>query len=177
MKLKGLGLIVLAFIMVSASCGPFQMLDKRSKIIAASKGGIIRGASFDISPDSVKAIEKIAPTIDQDGYLSYTILPEDFPSETLKVDYMFNIDNQLDIIAIDYRTKDEKAIQQITDNLKKFFQKRHGDGRTDELGWNTWDIKDTIGNKGTIEIVLLSENDPDYQGVKLELVKYFEGEE
>lgn len=176
MKLKGLGLIVLAFILVSASCGPFQMLDQRSKLIAANKTGVIRGATFDISPDSVKALEKLTPTIDQDGYLSYTIVPEDFPTETLKVDYMFNADNRLDIIAIDYRTKDEKAIQQIANNLKGLFVKRYGNGRTDELGWSTWDVKDTIGQPGSIEIVLLSENDPDYQGVKLELVKYFEGE-
>jgi hypothetical protein len=91
---------------------------------------------------------------------------------------MFNSDNQLDIIAIDYKTNDQEGLKDITENLREFFQKRYGEGRQDELGWNTWDFKDTTtAIPGTIEIVLLIENDPDYQGVKLELVKYFEEEQ
>jgi hypothetical protein len=89
---------------------------------------------------------------------------------------MFNADNLLDIIAIDYKTKDIKAINEINDNLKKYFAKHYGEGREDDLGWSIWDFQDTIGLPGTVEIVLLTENDPDYQGVKLELVKYFDGE-
>lgn len=176
MKINGIGLVILAFILASASCGPFQTLDSRSKLIAARKDGLIRGATFDISPDSIKKLEQVIPVIDQETYVGYSFVHEDYPTETLRVDYMFNEDKRLDIIAIDYRTHDVKAIKEINENLRWYFQKQYGDGRKDEYGWSIWDFKDTIGLPGTIEIVLLSENNPDYQGVKLELVKYFEGE-
>lgn len=176
MKIHGYGLIVLAFIMVSASCGPFQKLDDRSQLIAARHGGLIRGATFDISPDSVKRLEGVEPIIDQESYVGYLFVHKDYPTETLKVDYMFNADNLLDIIAIDYKTTDVKAIGEINNNLKNYFVKLYGDGRQDDLGWTIWDFKDSTGLPGTVEIVLLTENAPNYQGVKLELVKYFEGE-
>jgi hypothetical protein len=173
-----MGLLWMALLLAFSSCNQFQRLDKRSKLIAASKEGVIRGVNFDISPDSVKKLETLTPDIDQDGFLSYSLIPKDFPNDTLKVDYMFNSDNQLDIIAIDYKTNDQEGLKDITENLREFFQKRYGEGRQDELGWNTWDFKDTTtAIPGTIEIVLLIENDPDYQGVKLELVKYFEEEQ
>ncbi len=176
MKIRGIGLLILAWILVSASCGPFQKLDSRSKLIAARKDGLIRGVTFDISPDSIKRLEDTQPTIDKAGYLRYSFVPEDYPNDTLKVDYMFNEKERLDIIAIDYLTKDTEAIKEINENLKGYFKNKYGDGRQDQRGWSIWDFKDTIGLPGTVEIVLLIENDPDYQGVKLEMVKYFEGE-
>lgn len=164
-------------LMLLVSCDQFQKLDKRSKLIAASKEGVIRGINFDISQDSVRKLETLSPTVDEDGFLSYSLVPEEFPNDTLKVDYMFNRDNQLDIIAIDYKTNDQEGLKEISENLRGLFQKRYGKGRTDELGWNTWDFKDSSTVvPGTIEIVLLVENDPEYQGVKLELVKYFDEE-
>lgn len=176
MRFYAFALILFASFLLAASCGPFQRLDKRSKLIAVSKEGIIRGANFDIGPDSVKKIEGIAPAIEQDRFLSYSFAPDNFPQETLKVDYLFNVDNQLDFIAIDYRTNDDEAIKDITNNLRDFFRKRFGDGRVDELGWSTWDFKDTIGVPGNVEIILINETDPAYKGVKVDLVKYFEGE-
>lgn len=171
--------ILLVMLLVAfASCGPFQKLDERSKIIAASKEGVIRGVNFDISQDSVRKLETLSPMVDEEGFLSYSLIPTEYPDDTLKVDYMFNSDNQLDIIAIDYKTNSKEGLNEITENLRGLFQKRYGEGRKDELGWNTWNYNDSTNTiPGTVEIVLLIENAPQYQGVKLELVKYFADEE
>ena len=176
MKYSGLGLVILALILIAGSCSPFQMMDKRSKVLAANKEGVIRGMYFDLPIDSVKKLEMLPLIEEQPDYLRYIMIPEDFPQDTLEVEYIFNGDLILDFIAINYRTPEDDDIKDMTGNLKEFFEDKYGSCRQDELGWHTWDLKDTIGIPGTIEIVLKSETQPEYKGVKLELVKYFAGE-
>lgn len=163
--------------MLLASCTSFDRLSDPAKDWLKTDEGFFRGMSFDMSPAEVQQLEQAIVTEAGEFYLSYEVVPER-QGEHIEIEYSFNNDKKLDFIATYYMLASAEAVQDLTQTVKVYLDKKYGKGKEDELGWHTWEVRDDKGEPGVVEIVLNSDIDMaegDY-GVDMEMVKYYDYE-
>ncbi|HXH18990.1 MAG TPA: hypothetical protein VNJ07_07885, partial [Chitinophagales bacterium] len=97
--------------------------------------------------------------------------------ESLEVEYFFNKNDQLDLIIAFYNLTDSTQLHPLAGELRRYFERKFGRARQDEMGWYHWELDDRTGEKGAIEISLTGETEEGYRGIELELSKYYEHEE
>lgn len=177
MRLGKITIAILLLMAVIQACSSFDRMGEDGKVLIASKEGFFRGLNMDVSPTVVKQHETADLYEESEFYLGYQIVDE-ANAKHLEIEYSFNNDNMLDFIATFYHLPTEKAANDLTQSLKNYLTDKHGPSKEDELGWYTWQVKDTQGEPGTIEIVLLTDidNANGEYGVDLEMVKYYDQE-
>lgn len=175
-----LGKICIALLTMTAllqACSPFDRLGEDGKLLLGSDEALFRNIDMDVNPTVVKQTETASLTEESEFYLGYEQLPG-ADGQHIELEYSFNNDNKLDFIAAYYKMPDEQSVTELTAALEKYFDKKYGDSKEDELGWHIWTFADAKGEPGNIEIVLNSDIDNAEQeyGVDLEIVKYYEYE-
>lgn len=175
MRNRSLFVALILFTLIAVfGCDPYKRLDEQAKLMVGADEGYLRGVWFDWTKDQVMATETAPLTEEYSDYLVYTVT-EGVDTGYIEVEYMFNEQGQLDRIGAYYYTSDSVLTQQLTDQIRKYFDRKFGSYTEDEYGWWGWEFRTDEGEPGEIEVSLMAEYDDNpYAGVELLIDKYYD---
>lgn len=149
-------------------------------IFMPEKEKVFRDVSMDLSADQVKSIESgytLSLTDESDEHLQYEMdLRVDTVSgvDYVEVKYIFDQQDRLDIVTVNYYIRDSLMINQLFDHLNSSFIERYGDYYIDSDGYTVWES--TYQRSDTVEITydigirkFTKLNDP---GITIELMRF-----
>ena len=137
--------------------------------------GLLRGIELDLSVADVRKIEKDSLNEETTTFLGY-LVPGKEKGEKMEVEYSFNEQGKLDLMSVFYYLDKDDDAEHMVAALKKYFEKKLGPSKKDELGWYTWQFRDKKGLPGDVEIVLNKKVEAKSKVVDLEIVKYYDSE-
>lgn len=172
MTFRKLESITILFVVTAISFSSCNTKSKQSEVLIANGLGIFRSINFDMDIENVKKYETATLVNATEDYLRYEIQKINNTSEYVEIEYHFSKE-RLDLITVFYSAENEAALKKLFEEMKAYYNEKHGKAISNNTGWEHWEFEDKEGLPGNIEIMMKYEILNDVYGLDIEMVKYY----